>query len=297
MVQRWTLIWTLIWTRIWKLIGIAIATLCLTGCAQYDVDLRFDHANHGVLTQQIHLSEQVAGFSDDPAQLWLQTIKQQARQAGGRVRRLSAQDIEIRLPFNNGADLETKFNQLFQFASPTTKTAEVAAFLSDTSPSSPTSSSGSLGLDAISRSLPQVQSHLRLQQNNFLVVVRNHLTYDLDLSSLGVRSDTGSLLFRPGAILRLALHIDTPWPLQVIDTGDTQVPVPQRQPGESGWTWIPLPGQQNHLELIFWLPSPIGIGGIAIALLVILGNLLRPIFSAPAPAPVPVRTSSQDPNS
>jgi hypothetical protein len=40
-------------------------------------------------------------------------------------------------------------------------------------------------------------------------------------------------------------------------------------------TWKLQPGKQNHLEAIFWIPSPIGIGAVAIAILVGIGFWLK----------------------
>ncbi|NJM84994.1 MAG: DUF3153 domain-containing protein [Leptolyngbyaceae cyanobacterium RM2_2_21] len=34
-------------------------------------------------------------------------------------------------------------------------------------------------------------------------------------------------------------------------------------------------GQLNHMEAVFWVPSPIGLGAAAIAVLMVLGWLIR----------------------
>ncbi|MGP1383358.1 MAG: DUF3153 domain-containing protein [Thainema sp.] len=252
----------------WRILGYAIALFCLTGCADYNIDIRFDHANHGVVTQQIHLSEQVA---DSPSvQDWVSSLKKQAHQFDGRVRQVSPVDWQIQVAFNNGADLQKKFNQLFQAE---LLTADLAT---------PASSSGTL-MPALSG----IESHLRLQQHNYLVVVRNQLIYDLDLSSLGLRTATGELLLNSGSLLNLDIRLSSPWPLEVVDTGDVTGDIPQRQPGETGWSWSPRAGQPNHLEVVFWLPNPIGIGACAIALLVLVGYLLRPIFVRPIATQLP----------
>lgn len=246
----------------WRILVCAIAFFCLTGCADYNIDIRFDHANHGVVTQQIHLSEQVA---DSPSvQEWVSSLKKQTRKFGGQVRQVSQADWQIQVPFNNGADLQKKFNQLFQAE---LLTADLAT---------PASSSGTL-MPALSG----IESNLRLRQRNYLVVVRNQLIYDLDLSSLGLRTATGELLLNSGSLLNLDIRLSSPWPLEVVDTGDVTGDIPQRQPGETGWSWSPRAGQPNHLEIMFWLPNPIGIGVCAIALLVLVGSLLRPIFVRP----------------
>lgn len=253
----------------WHVWLCAIALFCLTGCADYNIDIHFDHANHGVITQRIHLSEQVL---DSPTvQAWFSSLKQQTRQFGGRVQQTSRQDWQIRVPFNNGADLEQKFNQLFQAE---LLTADLAT---------PASSSGSL-----IPALNGIGSKLQLQQRNYLVVVRNQLTYDLDLASLGLRTATGELLFNSGSLLNLNIYLDSLWPLEVVDTGGVTGDLPQRQPGETGWLWSPRAGQANHLEVVFWLPNPIGIGVCAIALLVLIGYLLRPLFVRPVALQLPL---------
>ncbi|MEO0407881.1 MAG: DUF3153 domain-containing protein [Cyanobacteria bacterium P01_A01_bin.135] len=39
-----------------------------------------------------------------------------------------------------------------------------------------------------------------------------------------------------------------------------------------------MPDRPNHLDIAFWVPSPLGIGTILIAVLVTAGIILRPIF-------------------
>jgi hypothetical protein len=39
--------------------------------------------------------------------------------------------------------------------------------------------------------------------------------------------------------------------------------------------WTLKPGQLNHLEAVFWLPSPLGIGTLVIVLLVLGGFYLK----------------------
>ncbi|MEM6403365.1 MAG: DUF3153 domain-containing protein, partial [Cyanobacteria bacterium P01_D01_bin.116] len=43
-------------------------------------------------------------------------------------------------------------------------------------------------------------------------------------------------------------------------------------------SWKLKSGQLNHLEAVFWLPSPIGIGTLLIVLFVVLGFYFRYSF-------------------
>lgn len=230
--------------RIWFLLATA---LCLTGCAQYEVGIQFYHANAGAIVQHIQLAESLTRLSDTSVQQWFTHLEQQARQNEGHIQRLSDRELAVTIPFHNGQELEARFNQFFQ-----TSTAIAPALTA----------------------LPEIQSHLSLQQNNFLLVLRNRLILDVDLRALGVREKSGSVVVSPGALLNLQFRLKTPWGAKVINTGEPQVPMPRIEQ-QSSLIWPILPGQQNHLAVIFWLPSPVGLGALGIGLLVLLGALLR----------------------
>jgi len=230
---------------------ILIAALFLSGCVKYDVGIHYDGQNHGEIVQHVRLSDRLTNFSD-AAQDWLRSVEQRTKQLGGRVKRLSNQELLVRIPFNNGADLEAKFNQFFQ--------AETEPSVSDSNPE----------LD-----LPKVTSHLAFTESNLLLLERNRLSFDVDLRSLGVLSANGNLLVSPGSLIDLEFSLNTPWGARSVNSSSEAL----RQ--GSQLTWTLKPGEVNHLEAVFWIPSPLGIGTVAIALFVMGGSFVKSLLESP----------------
>jgi Protein of unknown function (DUF3153) len=101
-----------------------------------------------------------------------------------------------------------------------------------------------------------LKSQLSIGESNFLLASRYQLTYDIDLSSLTVNS------LEQGKTLDLQFAIQAP-----------------SRPNSPATTqkWQLQLGQANHLTTVFWLPNPIGIGGLIIAILVGIGYLGKSI--------------------
>lgn len=226
-----------------------IATLLLSGCVDYEVGIRFDNSNSGELVQHIKLGERLTSFSGEPVYEWLNSIERRARQEEGKVRRPSKEEVIVTIPFTNGEELQTKFNQFFH---PTVNQKAV------------TNESDS--------QLPKVESNLLLNQNNFLLLVRNHLIYDLDLRSLALISSDGNVLANAGSILDLDFSLKTPWGARTIQRTEN-APLPEKNNNQL--VWHLNPGELNHIEAVFWLPSPLGIGTLLIVLFVGVGYYLR----------------------
>jgi Protein of unknown function (DUF3153) len=223
-----------------------LASLLLSGCVRYDVGIRFDSPNRGEFTQHIQLEERLQRFSGSTAQQWLTLIEQRSQQLGGRIERLPDNDLLVTIPFTSSGDLQTKFNQFF---SPLDQNRATNAI-----------------------TLPPIASNFTLATSNLLLVERNHLRYDLDLRSLGVRSSSGSLLLSPASLIDLEFRLQTPWGAKSIPTASNQ---PEALSSGKTLVWRLLPGELNHLEVVFWLPSPLGIGTLAIVLLVLVGRFLK----------------------
>jgi hypothetical protein len=236
---------------------ILIAALFLSGCVKYDVGVHYDSQNHGTIVQHVRLSDRLTSFSD-AAQEWLHSVEQRTKQLGGRVKRVSHQELLVTIPFNNGADLQEKFNRFFQ--------AEAEASVGD--------SPAELGL-------PELTSHLTLTESNLLLLERNRLSFDLDLRSLGVLSSSGNVLVSPGSLIDLEFSLNTPWGARSVNSSSEAV----RQGKQLIWTL--KPGEVNHLEAIFWIPSPLGIGSVAIALLVISGSFVKSLLEPQPLTPNP----------
>lgn len=106
---------------------------------------------------------------------------------------------------------------------------------------------------------------LTLTQANALLALGNHLSLDVDLRPLALSGPGGEPLASPGSLLGLEFQLQTPWGASVGDAG-----LPAQRQGNT-LTWTLQPGQVNHLEADFWIPSPIGFGALGIGLLLVLG--------------------------
>jgi hypothetical protein len=233
-----------------------LASLLLSGCVRYDVGIRFDSPNRGEFTQHIQLEERLQRFSGSTAQQWLMLIEQRSQQLGGRIERLPDNDLLVTIPFTSSGDLQMKFNQFF---SPLDQNSATTAI-----------------------TLPPIASNFTLATSNLLLVERNHLRYDLDLRSLGVRSSSGSLLLSPASLIALEFRLQTPWGAKSVPTASNQ---PEALSSGKTLVWPLLPGELNHLEVVFWLPSPLGIGTLAIVLLVLVGRFVKYPRSVTAAVP------------
>ena len=91
-----------------KLLLILSLIICLTGCVNYDVGIKFPQANQGVITQQIKISEQLSTASEQEVKTWLNNIKKKASGLQGKTKRLSPDEILVTIPFNNGEELADK---------------------------------------------------------------------------------------------------------------------------------------------------------------------------------------------
>ena len=231
--------------------------LCLlnlvTGCVQYDVGVNFDSQTRGEILQHIKLGDKLTSFSSETVGEWLKSVERRVRLLDGKTKRLSDQEVLVRIPFNNGAELEAKFNQFYNPIAPTDKSRVVTPLDTD---------------------LPKFESHLGVKQNNLLLVLRNRLTLELDLRSLSLLSSNGSLLVSPGGLLELDFSLNTPWGAQSIETVAGAI-VPESYLEGKQLVWKLKPGEINYLEAVFWIPSPVGIGAVIIALFVAAGISLK----------------------
>ncbi|MBE9052538.1 DUF3153 domain-containing protein [Nostocales cyanobacterium LEGE 11386] len=233
---------------------VLLTSLLLSGCVQYDVGVNFDSSNRGELVQHIKLGERLTTFSGDYVYEWLNSIERRARQLEGKAQRLSKEEIIVKIPFSNGQELQEKFNEFFN--SRANQKAEAVPSESESE-------------------LPKIESNLLLDQNNFLLLVKNRLIYDLDLRSLSLIASNGNVLADPGSILDLEFSLKTPWGARNIQKTETAI-----QPEKKGkqLIWQLRPGELNHIEVVFWLPSPLGIGSLLIILFIWGGIYLRYTF-------------------
>ena len=213
----------------------------LTGCVRYDVGIDFDGQYRGAIVQHIELGKQLTSFSQTEVENWLDSIERRTQQLQGQTQR-SPQAVTVTIPFNSGQELVTKFNDFFNPTQnyPATKDLDVL----------------------------KLNSAMALQQGNWLVFQRNRLSLNADLRALGVLSEQGNLIVSPGSLIDLEFSLNTPWGARSVAV-DTVTPVVRTEGNQL--TWQLQPGQINLIEAVFWLPNPLGIGAVAIALLMVVG--------------------------
>nr|WP_322660766.1 DUF3153 domain-containing protein [Dendronalium sp. ChiSLP03b]MDZ8206317.1 DUF3153 domain-containing protein [Dendronalium sp. ChiSLP03b] len=233
---------------------VLLTSLLLSGCVHYDVGVNFNHSNSGELVQHIKLEERLTSFSGDYVYAWLDSIEHRARKLEGKAKRVSKEEVIVTIPFSNGQELQEKFNEFFN--SRVNQKAEAVPSESESE-------------------LPKIESNLLIDQSNFLVLVRNRLIYDLDLRSLSLIASNGNVLADTGSILDLKFSLKTPW-------GAKNIPVTENaiEPEKNGnqLVWQLKTGELNHIEVVFWLPSPLGIGSLLIILFIWGGFYLRYTF-------------------
>ena len=242
-------------TSVRRSITVICLLLCtlLSGCVDYDLGIRFDSQTHGTLTQTVHLSDRLLTLSDASTRQIFQQFTDQAQALSGQARQIDADTLAIALPFYSGAQLVERFNAFYSRSGHPT---DLSTHLLDLP------------------GAPSVSAHLDLQQRNYIFALRNHLTYDLqidDAKILPVSSQWPAGKATPQESRRwltLAFHLTTPWGLT-----PTYSP-PDSIQGRTA-TWHLAANQPQHIEAIFWIPSPIGIGGGAIALFCLLGYSLK----------------------
>lgn len=240
------------WRAVWLLL---LTSLLLTGCVKYDVGVNFDSPQGGTLVQQVRLDERIGNAT---AQQWLDGLTRRARQLQGSARRSGDRALEITLPFDNGRDLNRKFNAFFE-------------------PSDST--------NGLFSALPDVTAQFALRQNNWIFWVRNRLVYDLDLRSLGVTGPQGNVIVSPGSLVDLDFRLTTPGGARPIVTAPGAI-APQVEQDGRQLLWHLKAGQINHLEAVFWMANPVAFGALLIVAIAFGGWYLR-YRVLPAPSATP----------
>jgi Protein of unknown function (DUF3153) len=105
-------------------------------------------------------------------------------------------------------------------------------------------------------------SKLSIVESNFLLASRYQLTYDIDLSSLSPTIAGLEPSSSQAPDFQFAL----------------QAPGFPHNPATAGHWQLQL-GQANHLVTTFWIPNPLGIGGLFIAIWVGVGYWLKSVIT------------------
>jgi len=230
-----------------SLVMVSLALL-LSGCVDATVGIHFDHANRGEIVQQIQFGERLKNFGDSALESWAKAVNERASSLGGEVTYSTEQGMIAKIPFTSSVDLEKKFNQFFSTV---------------------------LNQDPENRTgaLSSVAAHLTVEHSNWLLVERDRLVYEIDLRSLGFSSAEGEVLVSPANLINLEFQLETPWSAR--NSYGEGMNRPRVLQAGHKLIWSLIPGKQNALESIFWLPSPLGIGTVGIILLVALGLFLK----------------------
>ena len=222
---------------------LACLLLCplLGGCVDSDLGIRFDSQTHGSLTQTLHLNDRFLALNRAGADELFRRLTAKAEALSGKTRQLDKDTLQITLPFHNGAQLVERFNTFYG------------------------GEEDGVGLSSLPGA-PSIRAHLALQQSNYIFALRNHLTYDLAIQQTGQIADP-ALSDLIG--LNLDFHLTTPWGLVAASP-----PAAGETTGRTA-RWHLAISQPQHIEASFWIPSPIGIGAGAIALVCLLGYYIK----------------------
>ena len=229
---------------------ICCCLLCLTGCVRYDVGLNFDSPYKGKIVQHIKIAQQLTSLDNADIRRWFNSIESQARQFKGKVKKISSEELLITIPFNNGKELTSKFNQLFHSDIPVTSALDINE----------------------NTELIKLDSFIDLQQSNLLLFERNSLDLVIDLRALNILNSQSKINLDSDRAFDLEFRLNTPLIAYSISEPDNLQPINN---AAKQLTWRLQPGKVNHIQAIFLLPNPIGIGTIIIILLGIAGFYLK----------------------
>ncbi len=229
-------------------IGFWAIAIALSGCVKYDTGVNFSSLNSGEIVEHIQLSEQLNSFSQNAVKAWMASIEQRTIEAQGHLEHLNDRELQVIIPFNNAQELVTKIDRYFNPAA-----------------------------NAETRS--KFNAHMEINQRNFLLVVRNHLTYEIDLRSLslaeplsGTIAPKPKLSVAPNNFVDLDFSLQSPWSVK---NGNTSNVVSVKAISDRQMTWHLKPGELNHIDAIFWLPNSLGIGAVLIVLVSGAGYYLK----------------------
>lgn len=224
--------------------------ILLTGCARYEVGINFDTPHKGSIVQHITLSQQLNNLDRSDVKKWLNSVESRSRQLQGKIKKFNSEELLVTIPFHNGQELATKFNQLFHSEIPVTSAIDIGE----------------------NPDLNKLDSQVTLQQSNFVLVERNSLDLTIDLRALDILTHQGKIIVDSDRLIDLEFQLNTPWLAYAVLGDNNLQPISD---ATKQLVWHLQPGAINHIQAIFWLPSPIGIGTLGIILLMILGFYLK----------------------
>ena len=222
----------------------------LTGCVRYDVGLNFNSPYSGNIVQHIKVAQQLASLDNSGIRKWFDNIESQARHFKGKIKKINSEELLVTIPFSNGQELSTKFNQLFHSDIPVTSAIDIDE----------------------NADLIKLDSFIDLQQSNLILVERNSLDLVIDLRALKILNSQSKIKLDSDRAFDLQFQLNTPLIAYSLSGSDNLQPINSTA---KHLTWRLQPGEINHIQAVFLLPSPIGIGTIIIILLGIIGFYLK----------------------
>lgn len=236
-----------------RLLGtMLLSVLLLSGCVKYDVGVNFQNLHNGQIVQDIKLGQELTSLDSSEARAWLNSIERRARQLDGQVKHPSKDELRVTIPFHTGKELETKLNRFFN-------------------------SNGNKGVKPAangSEQIPEFNAKFKLIQSNFLLFVRNKLSYDVDLRGIGTIAADGNKVVTSDSLFDFKFSLQTPKGAKSLKRSAKAIAPEVTEKGKR-LVWTLNPGEVNHLEAVFWFPSPLGIGTVFIVLLVLAGYYLK----------------------
>lgn len=225
----------------------------LTGCVNYEVGINFNNPQNGNIVQHIQISKQLQKLDRADVKKWLNKIELRSHQMQGKVKKINGDELLVTIPFKNGQELNTKFNQLFHHENFVVADEYAAENLN----------------------LQSFDSEISIQQNNFLFLERNALDLTIDLRALGSLANHGKIAIAPENLADLQFQLNTPWLAYPTSLEDSIKPLEKSATKPKQLAWHLQPGEINHIQAVFWLPSPIGLGALVIILLMLAGFYLK----------------------
>ncbi|WP_088894361.1 DUF3153 domain-containing protein [Leptolyngbya ohadii] len=238
---------------------ILIAIVFLSGCVRYETGLNFSDANHGEWVQRIRLEKVPTGLSETIAAGWLDSVKEKAKQFGGRADSISEEELWLRIPFYSAKDLESKFNQFFQ-------------------PPGTIAPTGGTWKQRDQKSL-NLPIRVKVETRQWLFREREYLTLDFDFRPLKTLLAQSGLTVKSDDLLELEFRLKTPAGAKILQANGVSEPILRSQGKQILWQL--KPGQLNHLELAFTVPNYLGTGFVVILLITLTGMLIKFLMLPP----------------
>jgi len=243
------------WSRALVVILLAVS---LGGCVDYDIGIDFRSQTEGAIVQHVRVADRLSALDQDTVRSWTDSLTRRAKDLGGNVHQRRDGDLDVTIPFINGADLAKKFDQFFG-------ATETELFvLPDAIPA------------IAGEEPPKIASNLSIVQHNFLLAIRNDLVLDFDLRGLSLLANLGGSPFQTDgsrSFIDLRFHLTTPWGASQPEANSEQESAIETQNGSHVWTL--KPGETQHIEASFWIPSPIGLGALVVIGLMAIGSTLK----------------------